>query len=460
MTVIELPVPRTPEPAPAPTPASAPAPRDAARLVGLDIARGLAVLGMAAAHVAMTSDDLTTLAGWLQLTHGRSSILFALLAGVSFGIMTGARTPYTGIRALQARTRILVRSAMLLAVAGLLALLSTPIALILAYYAVWFVLALPFARWPFRRLLVAGLGVGILGSVAALYLEDLASRLSWSVEGDANSMVVQTLFGTYPGLMWMGFVLVGMALSRLDLSDRGTLLRILGAGVVAAIIGHGISMGYAAATSEGEGTSVDWSGSPSYESSMMAEDGMLETLGDGTVIDWGVMTVTLPDGQVLVGKDFDTFMSKSYDTGMVAEGPSFDTSRPLPDPDALLSLTPHGSTPTEFLGFGGTAAAIVALCLLLPTWLRRLALPLAAVGAMSLTAYSAHVLLIYGWPSFFMDPSYPHGNWPYAVMVGGLMVFALIWRYAVGRGPLEALLRSVSLRAATIEEPSGGASRT
>lgn len=51
------------------------------RIAGLDVARGLAILGMVAAHVG---DDASTDGvgwPWLVATHGRSSALFAVLAG-------------------------------------------------------------------------------------------------------------------------------------------------------------------------------------------------------------------------------------------------------------------------------------------------------------------------------------------------------------------------------------------
>ena len=124
---------------------------------------------------------------------------------------------------------------------------------------------------------------------------------------------------------------------------------------------------------------------------------------------------------------------------------------PLPDPAAMLQLSPHSSTPMEFRAYGGTAVAIISLCLLLPTWGRRLATPLAAVGAMSLTAYAGHVVMLYLWPDFFGNATTPRGNWPYAAMVAGLVAFALAWRFTLGRGPLEALLRSASLKVARID---------
>lgn len=78
-----------------------PALRYTGRIAAFDIARGLAVLGMFIAHVGPEREGLT---GWLLgLADGRSSILFATLAGVSLAILTGRNVPYTGVEWLQAK---------------------------------------------------------------------------------------------------------------------------------------------------------------------------------------------------------------------------------------------------------------------------------------------------------------------------------------------------------------------
>ena len=60
------------------------------RLNGLDIARGLAILGMVAAHLGdfppfAWSDPFS----YLNIVNGNSSILFAVLAGISIALLTG-----------------------------------------------------------------------------------------------------------------------------------------------------------------------------------------------------------------------------------------------------------------------------------------------------------------------------------------------------------------------------------
>ena len=66
------------------------------RLVGLDVARCLALLGMVATHVLdeRSPDGTLTRTSWL--VDGRASALFAVLAGVSLALMRGDRRTSTG----------------------------------------------------------------------------------------------------------------------------------------------------------------------------------------------------------------------------------------------------------------------------------------------------------------------------------------------------------------------------
>src|SRR5690349_16459553 len=98
------------------------------RIVGLDVARCLALLGMVATHVfdERGPDGGLTTGQWLA--GGRASALFAVLAGVTLALMTGGRTPVVGRERLAATAAIAVR-ALLVAVLGMaLALADSGIA--------------------------------------------------------------------------------------------------------------------------------------------------------------------------------------------------------------------------------------------------------------------------------------------------------------------------------------------
>ena len=85
-------------PAPYAATAAPPAPTSS-RIVGIDLARGIALLGMAATHVLTVSHRRRLprrRSG--SLFAGRASALFALLAGVSLAIVTGGTHAVVGAR--------------------------------------------------------------------------------------------------------------------------------------------------------------------------------------------------------------------------------------------------------------------------------------------------------------------------------------------------------------------------
>ncbi|MGC5617252.1 heparan-alpha-glucosaminide N-acetyltransferase domain-containing protein [Georgenia sp. Z1491] len=419
------------------------APRSTARLVGLDLARGIAVLGMVTAHVGHTTDDLSTLSGWLAFAHGRSSILFCLLAGVSLGILTGGRTPYTGLRALQSRTRILVRAVLLLAIAAALAMLDTFVALILGFYAVWFMFSLPFHRWRARRLLVTG-GVWLVVSAVGMpYLFTVLEGAGMVTDSwGANGAVLDAMFGLYPGLVWYGLVLVGMGVARLDMRSWKILLILLGAGILSAGVGYGggallrdaasDSVSFAGETADdpypGEQSSVQfgWTGS-----------------NPPAVIDTEIGSTGMPEGS--------TSDEPWHVPGI--PGLSFDSNLVWPSSTDHYASEAHSASVVEMLGSGGVALAILAACLLLPRLVHVALLPIRAIGTMSLTAYSAHVVAIDWWPETFATHS--ESNRALAILAGGLAVGCLAWYLTLGRGPLERLMHGLSVRAARTDAGPG-----
>jgi uncharacterized protein len=203
------------------------------RVLGVDLARGLAVLGMYGAHVGLTEAfDWPRPDTWLDVVNGRSSILFALLAGVSIAIISGGMRPLDGVPLLQARTRVFTRAALIFVIGGLLEYLSSGIAVILPTYAALFVIALPFLRWPPLHLFV-------LAGLLALVSPFVTALLAANGEGGGGAIVELLVTGHYPGLIWIVFVLVGLGIGRLDLSTPAVRLGILGSGVALAVVGYG-----------------------------------------------------------------------------------------------------------------------------------------------------------------------------------------------------------------------------
>jgi peptidoglycan/LPS O-acetylase OafA/YrhL len=69
-----------------------------ARLVGVDLARALAVFGMFTVHVGPAPTPGGGVGDWfLGLASGRASALFATLAGFSLMLIAGRLEPKTGL---------------------------------------------------------------------------------------------------------------------------------------------------------------------------------------------------------------------------------------------------------------------------------------------------------------------------------------------------------------------------
>ncbi|MEY2848236.1 MAG: hypothetical protein RI885_901 [Actinomycetota bacterium] len=200
----------------------------APRIVGIDLARGLAVLGMFIAH-AIPRPDVGEL-----LVDGRSSILFATLAGVSLGLITGGDRPLPRGRRRTRVLGVLVRAAAIFVIGALLLLLDSEIAIILDYYGIMFVLLIPLLFLP--RWLLA-----VIAGVLAVAMPAYAMTLPFVDESDPglDGALQDYLFtGYYPALVWLPFLLVGLICARSGLARPATQLAMTGGGVLAAVVGY------------------------------------------------------------------------------------------------------------------------------------------------------------------------------------------------------------------------------
>ena len=357
-------------------------PTGADRIGGLDLARGLAVLGMFGAHLDIGSELTTDPASWAAVVDGRSSVLFATLAGVSIALLSGRTRPADGVELVRARLRIAVRAAWILAIGAVLEWLDTFVAIILGVYAVLFVLALPFLRWPPVRLFAAAGAIALAGPPLNAQLGQVLSV------ADAESHYVAELLvtGAYPAMLWLAFVLVGLGVGRLELGDAGVRVRLAMAGAGAAVLGYG--------------------------------GGWLSTraLADG-----------VPSG-----------------------GPEEGFASPVGRWDAawLSGAEPHSGTTFELVGSCGFAVLVIAGCLAVADLLPLLTAPLRAVGALALSVYVAQIVVL--WALITVSPTHPQGVDLWVGFGVCALVGAALWRWRLGRGPLERLLTWSSTRAADV----------
>ena len=207
------------------------------RVAGVDVARGLAVLGMFTAHLGDDAGGDWTRTGWLQVADGRSAAGFALLAGVSAAFLSGGPRVASGAALDHARVRIVVRALALLPLGVVLSLLGTPVAVILPGYAVMFSLVTVALTWRTRTLLLAAAGFASVGSAVVVVLRDAFTSGPFGGVPPGLDLLVGE---HYPAGAWMAYLLVGLAVGRTDLLAPRTPLVLLGVGLPTAVLGYGV----------------------------------------------------------------------------------------------------------------------------------------------------------------------------------------------------------------------------
>jgi uncharacterized membrane protein YeiB len=361
------------------------------RVPGVDVARGLALLGMMAVHIFPAIRQDGSVHPAYAIAAGRSAALFAVLAGVGLALASGGQNKHVGWQLRASRSGVLARAGLLLVLGLFLGLVDSPPLVILAYYALLFVVAIPFL----------GLSAGVLAvlvvvsALVAPVLSHLARmHLDVAPIGDpgGTQLVAQLLLtGTYPVLPWTTYLFVGLALGRLDLSRQTTALRLVVGGAGLAVAAKVVSS-----------TLLDAAGGVARLQASVPAD----------------------PGYAILRQD----VGRRLQAGLLGTTPTTDWRW-------LLISAPHSSTTLDLVHTSAMAACVLGLCLLVtryfPKWLYS---PLAAVGSMTLTLYTAHVLaLAHGSPLLLTDDRLL--LWLGHVVA--VLVVATFWRAKVGRGPLE-----------------------
>jgi hypothetical protein len=269
---------------------------------------------------------------------------------------------------------------------------------ILPFYAVLFLLAIPLLGCAPMVLIGVAVAAIALGPVLLVVTADAGLPYAGSEADPTFTTLFQDpvgllaqlfLTGEYPVVVYLAYLCVGLAIGRLDLRSPRLAWLLLGAGAAIAVAARVVSavllypMG-----------GLAW---------LIEQDGLSGDPADVSVLLW----------------EPDESSSWWY----------------------LALPAPHSHTPIDLLHTLGSAAAVLGAALLLtriPAVSRALS-PLAAAGAMSLTLYSAHLVLL---ATGVLEDG---PGLLFLSMVVGALVLAYVWRHLFGRGPLEALVaRSAS----------------
>jgi uncharacterized membrane protein len=362
------------------------------RIVGVDVAPCVALVGMIATHVLPVRNADGSLALAHELAGGRASALFAVLAGTSLALMSGGEQPVRGTDRWTVTIALAVRAVLIALIGVLLGQLPTSIAVILTYYGVLFLLALPFLG--LRRDALAALGAAwlvVAPVLSQLVRPQLPARGFESPRLDSfvhpwHALTELTFTGYYPAVPWLGYLLVGMAIGRTDLRRRRTAVVLVVLGAVLA------------------------------GSSWLASTWLLHRPGATRALVGSAPQPDMTAGQL----------------GRRLQETMFGTT-PTESWWWLAVHTQHSGTPFDLLHTTGTAMLVLGLSLMLGRLCPRAAAVVFGAGAMTLTLYTLHVVL--RTPPFLPDDNAPTFLWH----VGIVLAVGAVFRLMAWRGPLESV---------------------
>jgi hypothetical protein len=192
---------------------------------------------MVMVHFGPNPTPDTALGNVYGVSHGRASVLFALLAGVGVALLVGDRL--RGWPSL-ARGRLVLRGTLLLPLGLWLQGLDHGALVILQYYAVYFLFAALVLTLSDRWLLAGGAAVLVGGPL--VYLGGQMVVPEWftadpATLGDPISKIADDLLltGTYPLVTWAAPLLFGLWLGRQDLAAPAVRWGLLFLGLVVAV---------------------------------------------------------------------------------------------------------------------------------------------------------------------------------------------------------------------------------
>ena len=391
------------------------------RIGYLDAARALAIIGMLLAHI---SAYVELPAPVQLLVSGRSAIMFAVLAGVSTTLIarSGAVTDHKRLGFINSSSarNLLVRAVILLLIGLTLPLISAGPIIILATYAVLYMLAIPVLRLSTRTIAVLTLVTAIVTPILSFWLRatwpdtgeevvigGVPTVLSFtSVDGILQGLRQLLFDGMYPVLTWIPFLLAGIVIGRLILNSKFTVGLSASVGAIMALIGYGTSWFLVHATDLMSQHLVIYRQlDPSFANA--SDEELLDKFGTLAYANFGVT----------------------------------DTN----DARNLLFAANHSGSITEIIGGIGFVLLVLAALALIERYAAPVLAPFSTLGKMPLTYYVAHVI---GFLVLMLSGATAISLWLALVLfILVPMAFAALWFHFFRRGPLEAMMHAAARKA-------------
>lgn len=432
---------------PAPTKMAAPnapaPPRS--RVIGIDAARGLAVLGMMTVHTVFypSSEPYPSLLAWMvNAPSGRAAVLFFTLSGVALSVIAARGSASSDPDVLRRRGVVLIFFGLALDV-------WWPSS-ILQYYGVMFLLAPWLLRMASRTLLTLSALAFAVGPVLVLWMNATIDENTWGSSYSATyfgEQLREILAVEYALPVWCGFFMTGLVLGRLDLGSTRVAWRLLCGGAAGAVLVSTAVAGLSAAGVKADRVADSVAGFPTEQSGpkQPAPQGMdkYQALEDALTSAKGQPP---KEGERPTRAELEAQVEALTWTLMNGESTKYQTPpKPEFSLSKLASLTPHSHMTAWALQSLAIACAVLGACLLIASTKAGVLLtPLAIVGSMTLTAYLLHMPFVLEVWNYLVSPemgrSYVFQSLTLLTMQLAVMGLCVLWWTRWRRGPAERLL--------------------
>ncbi|MEO0895318.1 MAG: DUF418 domain-containing protein [Bacteroidota bacterium] len=203
------------------------------RIIGIDVARALAVIGMIIVNFKVVLGDKGQ--PWAEklaaVFEGKAAATFVVLAGIGLALMTNSAVKNQDKEKLQSGIRRILKRAIFLFVVGLSWIWIWP-ADILHFYGIYMLVTLLFINQSQRSLLIGALGLVAVYPLILYFfdyetgwiLEQYAYPDFWTLQGFFRNLFIN---GFHPVIPWTAFMLFGLWFGRQDLRDTQFLKRSL-----------------------------------------------------------------------------------------------------------------------------------------------------------------------------------------------------------------------------------------
>jgi uncharacterized protein len=195
------------------------------RIIGLDVARALAVIGMIIVNfkVVLGQDGQTWVKSFASIFDGKAAAMFVVLAGVGLALMTNSAIKHKDRHKLKIAKIRIAKRALFLFVLGLSYITIWP-ADILHFYGIYMVIILMVLPFKERTILILGSAIIFFYPMLVIFWDyetgwdfiSLNYQDFWTFKGFIRNLFFN---GFHPVMPWTAFMLFGYWFGKQDLHN-------------------------------------------------------------------------------------------------------------------------------------------------------------------------------------------------------------------------------------------------